>query len=249
MLFIGIDDMRTSVVSVIVPAHNEEENLTECIESLLKVCDKKDYEIIIVNDNSTDNTGKIAEEIASLNENIRVVHRTPPKGFGLTVRKGMENSTGDILVTFMADLSDDASTIPKIVESIKNGSDIVIASRFTSGGKVVNYPKTKYVANSVYNKLLSIVFGKNIRDFTNAFKGYRREILENIELKSDGFALTTEMILKPMVLKNAKVNEIPTTWKNRRRGRANLRLVSVAKKYGTVLLEVMLMKVLRKRIQ
>ncbi len=223
--------------SIVIPAHNEEKNLEKCVESVYRECGKLGCEIIIVDDCSSDETGKIADKLAGKNSNISVIHRSPPNGFGLAVRDGFKKAKGNVILPVMADLSDDPKTIPKMIKKVGEGYDIVIGSRFVKGGKTVEYPFIKLFCNRLYNNVLALVFGKNIKDFSNAFKAYRKEVFKGIRLKSTCFELTAEMILKPMVLRNAKIAEVPTTWKNRKAGEAKMKLLDIGGKYGSILLE------------
>jgi glycosyltransferase involved in cell wall biosynthesis len=233
-------------VSIIVPAHNEEGNLKKCVSSLTKICKGINYEILIVDDCSKDKTGEIADSLARKYRNIRVVHRQPPNGFGRAIKSGLQASRGDIIIPVMCDLSDDPKTIMKMIKKIEQGYDIVIGSRFIKGGKLVDYPKLKYLAHRAYNTVLGIVFMRNIKDFSNAFKAYRRIVLKDIDIKSDGFEITSEMVLKPIIINGAKIVEVPTVWRNRKSGKAKFKgLLKQGVRYGRVLLECLVMKITR----
>ena len=231
-------------VSIIIPAHNEEGNLRKCVSSVMKTCKKLDYEIVLVDDVSRDKTGGIVDDLAKRYRRVKSVHRKMPNGFGRAIKTGLEKSKGDILIPFMADMSDDPKTILKMVKGIDSGYDIAVGSRFIKGGKTVDYPKAKYLAHRIYNKLVALVFMKDIKDFSNAFKAYRRGVLDGVDIESDGFEITSEMILKPIIMKNAKVIEVPTTWKNRKTGKAKFSgLYKQGWCYGKVLLKALKMKV------
>lgn len=235
-------------VSIIVPAHNEEGDIEKCVDSLLKSCRGLNYEIVLVDDASRDKTPEIVDRLAKKYKNIRAVHRKLPNGFGRAIRTGLENAHGEILIPFMADMSDDPNTIPKLVGKIKEGYDIAIGSRFVKGGKVVDYPKLKYAANRIYNKVVGALFRQNIKDFSNAFKAYRREILNGVDLQSNGFEITSEMILKPIAMKNAKVFEVPTVWRNRKTGKAKFKgLYKQGWHYGKIMLQSLKLKFLREK--
>ena len=224
-------------ISIIVPAHNEESNIAICVSELVRVCKQLDYEIVLVDDASKDKTPAIVNYLGGKNKNIKVVHRKPPNGFGRAVKTGLSKASGDIIVFVMADLSDDPHTVPKLVQKIKDGYDIAIGSRFVHGGKVIDYPLSKYIAHRIYNKVVGLVFRAGIQDFSNAFKAYRRSVLENIDVESNGFEITAELILKAIVLKKAKIVEVPTTWRNRKKGKAKFTgLYMQGMKYGKIFL-------------
>lgn len=236
-------------VSIIVPAHNEEGNIVKCVSSLVKSCRKINCEIVLVDDASRDGTPKIVDRLARKYRNVRSVHRGYPNGFGRAIKTGLENSRGRIVVPFMADMSDDPDEVPRLVEKIREGYDIAIGSRFVEGGRLVDYPPLKYIAHRLYNTVVGLLFMKNIKDFSNAFKAYNRKILRGIEIKSNGFEITSEMILKPIAVHDASVAEVPTVWRNRKKGKAKFSgLFRQGWKYGGVLLEALMMRISKKKI-
>ncbi len=231
-------------ISIIVPAHNEEENLYNLLDELLPVLDKyeetQNYELVIVNDNSTDRTPEIIETLAGRNRRIKPVHRHSNPGFGNAIIEGFRNATGDIIIPVMGDLSDDPQDIPKLVRKIEDGYDIAYGSRFIEGGGTDGYPPAKMIANRVFNNSVRLLFGIRHRDITNAFKAYRKEVLETIgidKLEATGFDLTVEIPLKAHIMGFTSA-EVPVTWHGRKRGIAKLKLSQNAAKYGTRLLNL-----------
>jgi len=124
-------------ILIVIPAHNEEENLEALITKLVPELDKhgetRNYELII-NDNSTDATPTIIKNLAEENSRIKPVHRHSEPGFGKATKEGLKNATSDIIIPVMGDLSDDAKDIPKLVRKIEEGYDIAYGSRFIEGG-------------------------------------------------------------------------------------------------------------------
>lgn len=233
-----------SKISIIIPAHNEEENLHPLMDELLPVLlqydETKDFEIVIVNDNSTDRTPAIIEELGKNNPRIRPIHRHSSPGFGNAVKEGMKNATGDIIIPVMGDLSDDPHDIPKLVRKIGEGYDIAYGSRFIEGGATEGYPATKMIANRAFNNSVRLLFGIRHKDITNAFKAYRKEVIEKIgidNLESSGFDLTVEIPLKAHIMGFTSA-EVPVTWNGRKRGEAKLKLSQNATKYGRRLLSL-----------
>lgn len=230
-------------LSIIVPLHNEEANIQPLLVSLTRTLDfhyKDKYEIVLVNDNSTDSTSSLIESSKSLYPQIKTVHRTTTKGFGNAVKTGLSVASGDILTIFMGDLSDNPETIPRMVNAIDQGYDITYGSRFTKCGSAKNYPITKLISNRIFNNCVKFLFKMPHSDYSNAFKAYRREVIDTIgiqNLESSGFDLTIEIPLKAHIL-GFKSIEIPTNWSNRKSGKANLKLSQNATKYGIRLLKL-----------
>src|ERR1700733_495708 len=129
-------------LSIVIPAYNEENNIVKCINELRATLREKyeiPYEIIVVNDNSSDNTERVVRAEIEKDAAIRIVNRTPPGGFGRAVRSGIEAVRGDIVVVYMADLSDSPEDIVAYYKKIREGYDCVFGSRFIKGSEVQNY--------------------------------------------------------------------------------------------------------------
>jgi uncharacterized protein (TIRG00374 family) len=235
---------RGNKLSIVVPAHNEEENLPYLFEKLIPALEQypetSNFELVVVNDNSKDHTGEVIENYAKSDPRIKPVHRTTAPGFGNAIRTGFENASGDIIIPVMADLSDDPHDISKLVRKINEGYDIAYGSRFCKGGSTDGYPKTKMLANRAFNNSVRLTFGIRHKDVTNAFKAYRREVLDAIgieNIEANGFDLTVEIPLKAHIL-GFKSAEVPVTWHGRERGEAKLKLSQNGHRYGSRLLKM-----------
>jgi uncharacterized protein (TIRG00374 family) len=231
-------------LSIVVPAHNEEENLPYLFEKLIPALEQypetSNFEIVVVNDNSKDHTGEIIETFSKRDPRIKPVHRTTAPGFGNAIRTGFANATGDIIIPVMADLSDDPHDIPKLIRKINEGYDIAYGSRFCKGGATEGYPKMKMLANRAFNNSVRLTFGIRHKDVTNAFKAYRREVLDAIgieNIEANGFDLTVEIPLKAHIL-GFRSAEVPVTWSGRERGEAKLKLSQNGHRYGSRLLKM-----------
>ncbi|MDI6810226.1 MAG: flippase-like domain-containing protein [archaeon] len=231
-------------ISCVVPAHNEEENLEKLIGRLIPILEShdttKDYEIIMVNDNSTDNTPSIINALANENLRVKPVHRASTPGFGNAIKEGFKYAEGAIIIPVMGDLSDDPKDIPKLVEKIEEGYDIAYGSRFIKGGSVEDYPITKMFANRIFNNAVRFLFGIPHKDITNAFKAYKKEVLDAIgieHMESEGFDLTVEIPLKAHIL-GFKSAEVPVNWHGRVKGEAKLKLSENGFVYGKRLLKL-----------
>jgi hypothetical protein len=229
---------NTYSVSCIVPARNEEGNVAAVIDALSPVLSTSPvicgYEIIVVDDNSTDSTGALIDALAQKDSHIHPVHRTTNPGFGNAIKTGMKEAKGDIVIPFMGDLSDNPHDIPRLVERIDEGYDIAYGSRFAEGGALNGYSRTKLIANRAFNNLVRLSFGIPYRDITNAFKAYRKEVLDEIgidNLESSGFDLTVEIPIKAHI-HGFRSSEVPVQWCDRTSGEAKLKLSRNGSIYG-----------------
>jgi uncharacterized protein (TIRG00374 family) len=225
-------------ISCIVPARNEEGNIAAVVDALSPVLVSspliRDYEIIIVDDNSTDSTGRLIDSLAQKDRHIYPVHRVTTPGFGNAIKTGMKAAKGDIIIPFMGDLSDNPRDIPRLVERIDAGYDVAYGSRFIDGGALNGYPRAKLIANRAFNNMVRLSFGIPYRDITNAFKAYRKEVLDDIgidNIESSGFDLTVEIPIKAHIL-GFRSSEVPVQWYDRTAGEAKLKLSRNGSVYG-----------------
>ncbi|MFM2377937.1 MAG: hypothetical protein RLZZ143_513 [Cyanobacteriota bacterium] len=240
------DNYAVKTLSIIIPAYNEE----DCIESTAHLIserlerDKIDYEILVVNDNSKDNTEAVLQKINQENPRIRYINNYYPNGFGFAVRCGLENFSGDAVAVVMADNSDSPDNMVDYYYKLQEGYDCVFGSRFIKGGKVVDYPIHKLFVNRLANLFIQVLFGLKFNDTTNAFKIYRKEVIEGISpLLSHHFNLTVEMPLKAIV-RGYSYTTIPITWRNRTTGISKLKLKEMGSRYLFIVLSIWLEKYL-----
>ena len=234
-------------LSVVIPAHNEEEIIEKTVLSVRETLIAKEipYEIVVVNDRSSDDTGRIIDELHSRDPNIVPIHRNePPNGFGLAVTEGVVSMSGDAVVIFMADASDRVEDIVAYHEKLQEGYDCVFGSRFIKGSKVTGYPWLKYVINRMANFFIRVLFQIKLNDTTNAFKAYRREVIEGISpLFSYHFNLTVEMPLKAIV-RGYSYTIIPIHWYGRETGVAKFKIKEMGSRYLFIILYVLLERLL-----
>ncbi|MBN1763336.1 MAG: flippase-like domain-containing protein [Methanomicrobia archaeon] len=231
-------------ISCVVPAHNEEGNIERLIERLVPTLENhavtEDHELVLVDDNSTDNTPFIIDALARKNPHIKPVHRSSVPGFGNALKEGFKHVEGDVIIPIMGDLSDTPHDIPKLVEKLEAGYDVAYGSRFIKGGSAEDYPAAKLFANRIFNNTVRFLFGIPHKDVTNAFKAYRKEVVDSIgieHLEAEGFDLTVELPLKAHIL-GFKSAEVPVTWHGRERGEAKLKLSENGLVYGKRLLKL-----------
>jgi hypothetical protein len=209
-------------VSIIIPAHNEEAIIEKTVKKVYSVMKKTkyDYEIVCVDDNSNDKTGQILEKLSKTVNQIKVMHKKEqtrgPTGLGSALIFGFKHSLGNVLIPFMGDLSDNPNDILKLIEKIDEGYDVVCGSRFVRGGKIKDYPLVKLIANRIWNRLFAFLFGLEIRDISNGFKAYRKDVINKTKPKSKGFEITAEIVLKARI-QGFRITEVPVNWRGRKK--------------------------------
>uniref|UniRef100_B8HXE5 Glycosyl transferase family 2 n=1 Tax=Cyanothece sp. (strain PCC 7425 / ATCC 29141) TaxID=395961 RepID=B8HXE5_CYAP4 len=234
------------LLSIIIPAYNEEECIAETIQGITQYLNayEIDYEIVVINDNSRDHTEDILKALQQENPRIRYLNSYYPNGFGFAVRCGLENFCGDAAVIVMADGSDPPENILNYYYKLQEGYDCVFGSRFIKGGKVVDYPQHKLIINRLANLFVQVLFGLKLNDTTNAFKIYRREVIEGVQpLISHHFNLTVEIPLKAIV-RGYSYAVVPIAWYNRKAGISKLKLKEMGSRYLFIVLYILLEKLL-----
>jgi dolichol-phosphate mannosyltransferase len=226
-------------LSVVIPAYNEEESISETLRALYKTLSKYNipHEIVVTNDNSKDGTLRVLDEL-SIEIPTLVYYTNPgPNGFGYAVRYGLERFSGDCVAVFMADLSDDPEDLVKYYFKMLDGDyDCVFGSRWSKGGKVIDYPAVKKVVNRIANLIVRVVMGIKYNDTTNAFKLYKRHTMEGLKpFLSPHFNLTIELPLKAIV-RGYNYAVVPNSWTNRKYGESKLKIKEMGSRYFFILM-------------
>ncbi|MFM6223380.1 MAG: glycosyltransferase family 2 protein, partial [Dolichospermum sp.] len=189
-------------------------------------------------------TEELLQQLNSENSQVRYINNYYPNGFGFAVRCGLENFQGDAVAIVMADSSDAPKNIVDYYYKLQEGYDCVFGSRFIKGGKVIDYPTHKLLVNRLANLFIQILFGLKFNDTTNAFKAYRREVIDGISpLLSHHFNLTVEMPLKA-IIRGYSYTIMPITWQNRATGVSKLKLKEMGSRYLFIVLYAWLEKYL-----
>jgi dolichol-phosphate mannosyltransferase len=225
-------------LSVVVPAHNEAGSIEASVHALTATLEREDidHEIIVVDDASHDGTASLVEAIAEHNPRVLCVRSHPPNGFGFAVRSGLDVYSGDAVAIFMADLSDDPEDLVLYYQILMRGYDCAFGSRFLPGAKVHEYPRLKLVVNRMANAGIRLLFRHGYNDTTNAFKAYRREVIDTIQpLLSNHFNLTVEMPLKAIV-RGHSYAVVPISWRNRSAGSSKLSVPEMGSRYLFIVL-------------
>jgi dolichol-phosphate mannosyltransferase len=229
-------------LSVVIPAQNEEGSVGKTVEGVVAVLegDQVEYEVLVIDDGSKDATAAVVEAIGVANPRVRCRPSHYEKGFGMAVRAGLELFEGDAVAIVMADASDDPEDLVRYLRLLEEGWDCAFGSRFMPDGHVYDYPRLKLIINRLANWFVRLLFRHGYNDTTNAFKAYRREVIETIQpLLSKHFNLTVEMPLKAIV-RGHSYKVIPISWTNRTSGEAKLAMREMGSRYLFIVLYVWL---------
>jgi dolichol-phosphate mannosyltransferase len=229
-------------LSVVIPAHNEAEVVEPTVRGLIAQLgpEEIDYEIVVVDDASSDGTADVVASVTAEEPRVRCVRNEGAHGFGFAVRKGLETFTGDAVVIVMADGSDDPRDVVLYYRVLEAGYDCAFGSRFMPGAVVSDYPRLKLGINRIVNAGIRVLFRHGYNDTTNAFKAYRREVIENVRpLLSHHFNLTVELPLKA-ITRGFSYAIVPTSWTNRAAGTSKLQLNEMGSRYLFIVLYVFL---------
>jgi len=188
----AVEQGKAVSVSVFFPCYNEQDNITRTTEQGLAVLEglKADYELIIVNDGSSDSTGQIADEIADKNPRIKVIHHQTNLGYGAALQSGFKASTKKLVFYTDGDGQFDISELPPLLPLIDQ-YDIVSCYRLNRQD-----PFIRKINAWCWTKLVCFLFGMRIRDIDCAFKLFKREIFDNIKMSSVGALIDTEILAR-----------------------------------------------------
>lgn len=200
-------------VSIVLPCYNEEailENNVDIIISYLEIRNEKyKWEIVIIDDGSKDSTGRIADELAEKNANIRVIHHPTNLNLGNALKTGFKNSKGEIIVVLDIDLSYSTEHVEKMVDKlVYTSSDIVIASPYMPGGKVTEVPFIRKQMSRWVNAFMRIAAQDKYYTYTGMVRAYRKDFINTVNLKTKDYEINPEILYKAMILR-ARVVEIP----------------------------------------
>ncbi len=222
-----------AVLSVVIPAHNEEgvieSTVVELIETLNQ--EKVEHEVVVINDHSSDTTEDILKRLQAQYSSLKYYNNPAKGGFGLAIRHGLEKFTGDYVAIYMADASDSPNDLVSFFNKAQEGYDAVFGSRFIKGGKTIDYPFAKLMLNRFGNNVIRLFFGIKYNDVTNAFKLYKSTTIEGLSpFLSPHFNLTVELPLKTIV-RGYSYTYLPNTWTNRSEGVSKFKVKEIGSRY------------------
>ena len=232
-------------LSIVIPAFNEEDSIKETVKVIFYTLIKNNinHEIIVINDNSKDNTLQTLHELSSIIPTLKYFTNPGPNGFGYAVRYGLEQFTGDCVAIMMADLSDSPDDLITFYHRLTTSTvDCIFGTRWSKGGMVYDYPFIKRVVNRIANFIIRIVMNITYDDTTNAFKLYRKEAIEGVKpFLSPHFNLTIEIPLKA-IIRGYSYEVLPNSWTNRKYGVSKLKLREMGSRYFFILLYCLIEK-------
>ena len=219
--------------SVVIPARDEEESLPGTIAEIHDTFTREaiPHEIVVVDDGSKDGTWQVLQELKTKVPALAPTQNPGPHGFGRAIAWGLNHMTGDACVIMMADASDSPTDAVAYWRILNEGYDCAFGSRFVKGGKVVDYPRVKLLVNRLANFLVRLGFRHGLNDTTNAFKAYRRTVIDGCRpLIAPHFNLTVEIPLKAIV-RGFSFKVVPISWQNRKYGEPKLKIKEMGSRY------------------
>jgi dolichol-phosphate mannosyltransferase len=222
-----------NLLSVIIPARDEEASLPGTVEEIFRTFNTENipHEIVVIDDGSKDRTWVVLEELQLKFPTLKPTKNTGDHGFGRAVVWGLDNSRGDAVVIMMADASDSPAHAANYWRLLNQGFDCAFGSRFMKGGKVIDYPRVKLFVNRIANFFVRMGFNIPLNDTTNAFKAYRRTVIDGCRpFLSPHFNLTVELPLKAIV-RGYSYTITPISWQNRKYGEAKLKIKEMGSRY------------------
>jgi dolichol-phosphate mannosyltransferase len=232
-------------LSVVIPVYNESGSITETVTSLYKALsdNRIDNEIVVIYDNSEDNTLEILENLKTMVPTYVYYINPGPVGFGYAVRYGLEKFKGDCVSIMMADLSDSPDDLVRYYRTMVEGNwDCVFGSRFIKGGKIIDYPIIKLIINRIANFIVRVVMRLKYNDATNPFKLYKKETIIGMKpFLSPHFNLCIELSLKAIV-RGYSYTVVPNSWTNRKTGESKFKIREMGSRYFFILMYCLIEK-------
>ena len=235
------------MLSVIVPVRNESNIIQEVLDYFYHNLKKVDYEVLIINDFSSDDTLEKSKNLINNYKNFKVFNNTK-KGLGGAISFGIKKSVGENIAIMMADQSDDINDLIKYNDlMISEDYDAILGSRFMKDSKVIDYPFQKLFLNRIFNFFVSIFFLNKYNDYTNAFKIYKRKaLIELMPLVSESFNIFLEIPLK-IISRKYKYKVVSINWMGRKKGESKFKIKELGSKYLFTLIYCLVEKILLKK--
>ena len=230
-------------LSIVVPAYNEQENIASVIHKI-ESCLDFEHELIVVNDHSSDETPRLVKELTKQYIHLRLIDNPRERGFANAIKTGFTNANGQVLLPVMGDLCDDLLIVKKMLEKINSGYDVVCGARYIKGGMRMGGSRIKGFLSGFAGWSLYYLLAIPTHDIANAFKMYRKTVLESIDIKSLGFEISMEIPLKAYY-RGFKITEVPTVWREREKGKSSFKMFKLIPSYAKLYLWAISKRLLR----
>jgi len=233
-----------TLFSVVIPARDEEASLPSTLRALQAEFTREGipHEFVVVDDGSQDSTWSVLQSLRAEIPELAPVRNTGPHGFGRAIVAGFEHIRGDAVVVVMADASDAPADAVRYWRLLNEGYECAFGSRFIKGGRVIDYPRIKLLVNRLANLFIRVLFAVPLNDTTNAFKAYRRTVIEGCRpYLAPHFNLTVEIPLKA-IARGYTWTVTPISWQNRKHGVAKLKIKEMGSRYFFICMYVWLEK-------
>ena len=210
---------------VVLPTYNEVENIEPFLRAVREASPTTD--ILVIDDNSPDGTGLLADSVAEELGEIQVLHRPAKQGLGSAYRAGFSmvlDQDYDVVISMDADFSHDPARIPELIQRILEGADIVIGSRYVTGGGTTDWPVHRQLLSRWGNAYTRVILGVPARDCTSGYRAYRATSLAAIDpakTSAEGYAFLTELVLR-LSREGASIVEVPIIFRDRTRGKSKM---------------------------
>jgi dolichol-phosphate mannosyltransferase len=227
-----------SKTAIVIPTYNEKDNVEKLIQAISGI--SEDMTIVVVDDNSPDKTGEIADTLTKKYKNLKVIHRTKKNGRGGACIEGFKWALGagsEYVFEMDADFSHDPIDIPRLLTKVLEGDDMVIGSRYLKDSKILNWGLKRTIFSKFANIYARVILGIPIHDYTNGYRCYTRKALEAIDfdrIEASGYIVLSEMSYQ-LHKKHFKIGEIPIVFANRKRGISNLSIHEITSAFTSVI--------------
>ena len=226
------------MITILLPAYNEEEVIEKSIDKIFSTLKlKEDYEILVINDGSTDRTEEIIKKLTKKYKNLRYISHEKNKGLGGAIKTGIKKANGRIIIELDADMTQPIDHVAQMVNKIDEGNDICIASRYIRGGGMKNVPLWRVLLSKLANKAFSIIYFTKITDLTSGYRAYKSSFVKKLDLSQNDFSIQLEISVK-MTKNKAKISEIPLILTNRSIGSSKFRFIKAMPKYIPVMIKL-----------
>ncbi|MEA2481262.1 MAG: dolichol-phosphate mannosyltransferase [Thermoleophilaceae bacterium] len=217
-----------SATWIVLPTYNEAENIARLVEAVLpELASTGEHRILVVDDDSPDGTGRIADDLAARHEAVEVLHRAGKEGLGRAYVAGFERALAggaELIMEMDADFSHDPADIPRLVHEARNGADLVLGSRYARGGGIENWGVGRRIVSRGGCLYAQAILRVPVRDLTGGFKCFRRRVIEGIgiqQMHADGYGFQIELTYRALKA-GFHVRELPIVFRERRAGASKM---------------------------